>query len=38
MPEVIKGGSVYEIRRDEEGETKIVRHKVKNWGKMKAEY
>jgi len=38
MPEVIKGGSVYEIRRDEEGETKIVRHKVKNWGEMKAEY
>jgi hypothetical protein len=38
MPEVIKRGSVYEIRRDEEGETKIVRHKVKNWGEMKAEY
>jgi hypothetical protein len=38
MPEVIKGGSVYEIRRDEEGETKIVRHKVKNWAEMKAEY
>jgi len=38
MPEVIKRGSVYEIRRDEEGETKIVRHKVKNWAEMKAEY
>lgn len=38
MPEVIKGGSVYEIRRDEEGEIKIIRHKIKNWGEMKAEY
>jgi len=38
MPEVIKGGSVYEIRRDEEGETKIIRHKVINWTEMKPTY
>jgi len=35
MPEVIRGGSVYEIRRDAEGETRIIRHKVMNWAEMK---
>jgi hypothetical protein len=36
MPEAIRGGSVYEIRRDAEGETRIIRHKVVNWAEMKA--
>lgn len=34
-PVVIKNGAVYEIRRDEEGETAIVRHRVKNWDQIK---
>jgi len=38
MPEMIIGGSVYEIRRDEEGETFIIRHKVLNWAEMKTNY
>jgi hypothetical protein len=35
-PEVIKAGSIYEIRTNEEtGDIKIVRHKVKNWDQIK---
>lgn len=35
-PEVIKAGLLYEIRRNEEtGDIKIIRHRVKNWEKMK---
>jgi hypothetical protein len=35
-PEAIKAGSIYEIRRNEEtGDIKIIRHRVKNWDKMK---
>jgi hypothetical protein len=35
-PEVIKAGFLYEIRRNEEtGDIKIIRHRVKNWDKMK---
>jgi hypothetical protein len=38
MPEAIRGGSIYEIRRDAEGETRIIRHKVMNWAEMKTDY
>jgi len=38
MPEVIKAGSVYEIRRDEEGETRIIRQTIKNWEQLKTGY
>ena len=38
VPQVIKGGFLYEVRQDEEaGLTKIIRHRIKNWGDFKAE-
>jgi hypothetical protein len=38
LPQVIKGGFLYEVRQDEEaGDTKIVRHKITNWTDFKAE-
>ena len=38
FPQVIKGGSVYEVRQDKEaGLTKIIRHQIKNWGDFKSE-
>jgi hypothetical protein len=38
VPQVIKGGSAYEVRQDEEaGLTKIIRHRIKNWANLKAE-
>jgi len=38
LPQVIKGGFLYEVRQEEEaGLTKIVRHRISNWGDFKAE-
>lgn len=38
LPQVIKGGFLYEVRQDEEaGLTKIIRHRIKNWVDFKAE-
>ena len=38
VPQVIKCGFLYEVRQDEEaGLTKIIRHRIKNWGDFKAE-
>ena len=38
FPALIKNGSIYEIRTDEEtGEIRLIRHAVKNWGLMKTE-
>jgi hypothetical protein len=38
MPQVIKNGFLYEVRQDEAaGLTKIVRHKITNWGDFKVE-
>jgi len=38
VPQVIKGGFLYEVRQDEEaGLTKIIRHRIKNWDDFKAE-
>jgi hypothetical protein len=38
IPEVIKGGFLYEVRQDEDaGLTRIIRHRIKNWGDFKAE-
>ena len=38
VPQVIKGGFLYEVRQDEEaGLTKIIRHRIKNWGDFRAE-
>jgi hypothetical protein len=38
IPQVIKGGFLYEVRQDEEaGLTKIIRHRIKNWGDFKSE-
>lgn len=38
LPQVIKNGFLYEVRQDEEaGLTKIIRHRIKNWGDFKAE-
>lgn len=38
VPQVIKGGFLYEVRQDEEaGLTKIIRHRIKNWADFKAE-
>ena len=34
-PVFIKNDAISEIRQDEEGETTIVRYKVKNWNQMK---
>ncbi len=38
LPEVIKGGYLYEVRQDESaGLTRILRHRIANWGKLEAE-
>lgn len=38
LPQVIKGGFLYEVRQDEEaGLTKIIRHRISNWGDFRAE-
>jgi hypothetical protein len=38
MPQVIKGGYLYEVRQDEaSGLTRIIRHRVRNWADFKAE-
>lgn len=38
VPQVIKGGFLYEVRQDEEaGLTRIIRHRIKNWGDLKSE-
>jgi len=38
VPQIIKGGFLYEVRQDEEaGLTKIIRHRIKNWGDFRAE-
>jgi hypothetical protein len=38
VPQVIKGGFLYEVRQDEEaGLTKIIRHRIRNWGDFKDE-
>jgi len=38
LPQVIKGGFLYEVRQDENaGLTRIVRHLIKNWADFKAE-
>ena len=36
IPEIIKAGAMYEIRKNEEtGDVTIVRHKIKNWDQIK---
>jgi hypothetical protein len=36
IPEIIKAGSIYEIRKNEEtGDVRIIRHKIKNWDQIK---
>jgi hypothetical protein len=36
IPELIKAGSLYEIRKNEEtGDIKIIRHKIKNWDQIR---
>lgn len=38
LPQVIRGGFLYEARHDEEiGLTRIIRHRIKNWDGFKAE-
>ena len=38
LPQVIKGGFLYEVRQDESaGLTRIIRHRIANWGELKAE-
>ena len=38
VPQLIKGGFLYEVRQDEEaGLTKIIRHRIKNWGDFRPE-
>jgi hypothetical protein len=38
VPQVIKGGFLYEVRQDEDaGLTRIIRHRIKNWGEFRAE-
>ena len=38
VPQVIKGGFLYEVRQDEEaGLTRIIRHRITNWGAFKSE-
>ncbi len=37
-PQLIKGGFLYEVRQDEEvGLTKVIRHRIRNWGDFRAE-
>jgi len=38
LPQVIKDGFLYEVRQDEDkGLTRIVRHRIKNWGDFRAQ-
>jgi hypothetical protein len=37
VPQEIKGGYIYEARQDEEGWTKVIRHRIKNWGDFRSE-
>lgn len=38
VPQVIKNGFLYEVRQDEDaGLTKIIRHRIVNWGDFRAE-
>ena len=38
MPQVIKGGFLYEVRQDEDtGLTRIIRYRITNWSDFKAE-
>jgi hypothetical protein len=38
VPQVIKGGFLYEVRQDEDkGLTRIIRHRITNWNDFKAE-
>jgi hypothetical protein len=38
FPQVIKAGFLYEVRQDEEaGLTKIIRHRIVNWGDFRSE-
>ncbi|NTU52024.1 MAG: 6-bladed beta-propeller [Candidatus Aminicenantes bacterium] len=38
VPQVIKGGFLYEVRQDEEaGLTKVIRHRIKNWSDFRTE-
>ncbi len=38
MPQVIKGGYLYEVRQDEDkGLTRIIRHRITNWTDFRAE-
>ncbi len=38
IPQVIKGGFLYEVRQDEEaGLTRIIRHRIRNWSEFKSE-
>jgi hypothetical protein len=38
VPQVIKDGFLYEVRQDEEaGLTRIIRHRIKNWGNFRSE-
>jgi hypothetical protein len=38
VPQVIKGGCLYEVRQDEDaGLTRIIRHRIRNWSDFKTE-
>jgi len=38
VPQVIKGGFLYEVRQDEDaGLTRIIRHRITNWGDFRVE-
>jgi hypothetical protein len=38
IPQVIKGGFLYEVRQDEgAGLTRITRHKIKNWADFRTD-
>jgi hypothetical protein len=38
VPQVIKGGFLYEVRQDEEaGLTRIIRHRIENWADFRSE-
>jgi hypothetical protein len=38
IPQVIKAGFLYEVRQDEEaGLTKIIRHRIANWGDLRSD-
>lgn len=38
VPQVIKGGCLYEVRQDEDaGLTRIIRHRIRNWADLRTE-